>query len=103
MKYGYLVLSLFLFVTATAEAQWYCWGERYCWGCRRYMNLTIATYDDYPFGYVDIINYPDMYRMPLNRYFDYCPPCRRSVYNYNYLQKCIYFTNRKNGGLPPPY
>ena len=84
------VLPLLL-LTTTLEAQRYRW----C-GCRRYMYPTLANYDGYYYGYVDNINYPDPYALPINRYFNYCPPCRCDTYNVQYLENCIRYTNYKN-------
>jgi hypothetical protein len=79
--------------TTQLEAQRCCWGQRYCWGCRRYMDLTTANYDGITYGYVDNINYPEPYRLPLNYYFNNrC--CSR--YNYQYLQSCIQYTNNNH-------
>lgn len=77
----------FLMLTATQlEAQ------RCSRGCRRYMDPTTATYDGNCYGYVDNINYPEPYRMPLNHYFRYWPRCC-SRYDSQYLRECIHYTN----------
>jgi hypothetical protein len=96
MKRCALFALLFLFFSPL-EAQWCCWGQKYCWGCRRYMDLTEATYDDIRYGYVDNINYPDTYDLPLNYYFNYCPPSPKKSYNLQYFRDCIRYTAEIRG------
>jgi len=100
MKMLSLIILLFLFLSIPLEAQWYCWGQKYGWGCRRYMDPTLADYDGNYYGYIDNINYPDTYHLPLNCQFNYCPPCPNNIYNYQYLKNCIHYTNQQKKELP---
>jgi hypothetical protein len=84
-----------LFFAFPVEAQWLFWGQKYCWGCRRYMNLDLAGYEGICYGYIDNINYPDVYYLPRNYFFNYCPPCRYYIYDSQYLKNCIHYTNQK--------
>lgn len=88
-----LILFLFVFFLFSSEIE----AKRCaCCGCRRYMDPTMANYDGNPYGYIDNINYPDTYALPINYYFNYCPPCRqRESYNVEYLENCIRYTNAK--------
>jgi hypothetical protein len=94
-KFLLFCLALFVLFVAPLEAQWYCWGQKYCWGCRRYMDPTYSNDEGLYYGYVDNINYPDTYDLPLNYYFNYCPPCRYGNYNGRYFQNCIHFSNQR--------
>ena len=85
-----LLLIFLLLGATTLEAGWPCRG------CRRYMDPTEANYDCIPYGYVDNINYPDTYDLPLNSQFNYCPPCSYNRNNYQYFQNCLYFSVQKN-------
>jgi hypothetical protein len=91
----FALLSLQL-LTIDAEAQRCCRGEKYCWGCRHYMDLTDAQSNGLPYGYIDNINYPDTYALPLNYYFNNRVTTRKDVYNSQYLKNCIHYNNHKN-------
>jgi hypothetical protein len=92
LVFGFAFLML---LTLPIEAQWYRWGQKYCWGCRRYMDPSLAEYDGLYFGYVDNINYPQTYALPRNYYFNYCLPCRESDNNYRYFQNCLRYSMQK--------
>jgi hypothetical protein len=84
-------LSLIFLFIIPLEAQRYN-----CCGCRRYMDPALAGYEGLYYGYVDNLNYPTTYSVPLNYHFNYCPPCNVNRYNYRYLQNCIHYTNGNN-------
>ena len=92
-KVIFVCFSFLMLMTTQLEAQRICWGQKYCWGCRRYMDLTRANYDANCYGYVDNINYPDPYNHPLNHYFNYRPCCARSYSDYQYFLQSAYYTN----------
>lgn len=81
-----LILQFVLFSSIDAQT--------YCCPCLRdrYHNV-LKVGDAWYYGYMDNINYPDPYNLPVNIYFNYCPPCRCNSYNAQYLQRCIRYTN----------
>lgn len=89
MRIFIFLCSIFL-LTSSLDAQ-IC----YCCGCRHYMDLTQANYDGNYYGYVDNINYPDPYALPINIQFNYCPPCPCNSYNTQYIEGCIHYTNNR--------
>lgn len=89
-----IALISFQFLILEISAQPLRWGEKYCWGCRRYMDPVEATYDAIRYGYIDNINYPDSYALPLNYYFNNRLVRRSDLINIEYMQNCIRFTNR---------
>jgi hypothetical protein len=94
--FKFLLLSLCLIsVTINLNAQWYRWGEKYCWGARQYMDPTYANYDYIMYGYQDNINYPNRYDFPLNHYFEYYFNCSLHCRDSQYLKNCI-LLSRKN-------
>jgi hypothetical protein len=97
MKSLLFCLGFLLFASTPLDAQWIFWGQKHNWGCCRFIDPTLATYDYGFYGYIDNINYPDTYELPINRCFNYCPPCSNS-YNYRYLQNCIQYTRQVNRG-----
>ncbi len=94
------LVFLVTIATSSLEAQWRYCGPRCCvWGCRQcFVDPVEANYDGILYGYMDNINYPDTYRLPLNCCINYCQPCRyKNYYNWRYLENCIHYTNQKNG------
>jgi hypothetical protein len=85
----FCVISFLTLNATQLEAQRFCCGQK-CW-YRWYIDPTIATYDGIRYGYIDNINYPNVYHYPRNCYFR-PPPCRSSG-NYQYFLKCCYNKN----------
>jgi len=94
MRYLFLFCLSFLVFTTSLEAQWVARGPRRCWCCC-YMDPTYANYDCNYYGYVDNINYPDRYDLPINRCFNYCLPCPCNSYDSQYFQKCVRYTRQR--------
>ena len=89
------MFAALLFFVEPVDAQWTCWGQKYGWGCARYRDPypSRAREDGLYYGYVDNINYPEPYCLPINCQFNYCPPCQYNGYNCQYLENCIQYSN----------
>jgi hypothetical protein len=91
----FLALSILFLSANLLEGQTYAYGRwRTCRGCRCYWDLISASYDGLPYGYVDNLNYPEPYELPLNRCFNYCPPCRPQPNNQRYFWNCVRNSSR---------
>ncbi len=88
-----------LILTVEVEAQWFgsCCRQP-C--CIRYMDVTVADYDCAPYGYVDNINYPEPYFLPLNYFFRQRCRTRFDRANYDHLMSSIHYTNGRSWAPP---
>ena len=87
-------LALLCLAATPLEASRCCWGQKHCWGCRRYMDPTYAGYEGLYYGYVDNINYPDPYALPYTYHFNCRPSCGSNCFNGPHSQHSYHYTNK---------